>query len=320
MPFVDFLVLRPFTGWPLNEDLELANGVWVKRLQNEDAPSFKEWSEALSSREIRSLTDNRWWFAHSFQDEPVRPSPKQQSAEEKVLHATLAFIILTPGGNDGTLILCQKWENRWLSQTIHHFPQFHSTRWGRMVALDPTPLGDIVSLVQGVTESANRGIIRLINPFHFLENGLQSTNIHLRILLWTTGLDALLMATTPKRFVERLCNFLGGDTFVFPPLELFGQPKYRIKDVASDLYDLRSCIAHGKEIPRKYRRPCGFVDVAERSIEGYPNDYQYRQVLVECALFLLCRALRKVFVSNLVQTVGKQKEWRRMLDTTQAIL
>jgi len=316
----EYLVLRRVTGWSINKDLQLPNKVWVKRIPSQQVPHFDIWNEDLSKREIRSLAENRYWFYFSFQDEPTRPTEKQEKAIENISNATLAFLIIAPAGNDGTVILCERWEEEWHPVTIERHSEFHSTRWGRMVAVDPIPLADLISSVEGINESFNRQIIRLINPLNFLENGLQATNIHLRLLLWTTGLDALLMAPNRKKFVERLCRFLGEDTFVFPPLELFGQPKYRIKDVAADLYDLRSCIAHGKEIPRKYRRTCSFVDVAERSIEGYPSDYQYRQVLVECALFLLCRALRKVFVSNLVQTVGKQKEWRKMLDRTQAIL
>lgn len=316
----EYLALRPITGWRIDEDIQLPNKVWVKKISRQQAPQFDIWSEDLSKRQIRSLNETRHWFYFQFQDEPIRPTEKQKKALEKISSATLGCIVLAPGGNDGTLILCERWEEDWRPVTFEHLPDFHSTRWGRMVAVDPIPLADLISTVEGISESFNREIIRLINPLNFLENGLQATNIHLRLLLWTTGLDALLMAPNRKTFVERLCRFLGANTFVFPPLELFGQPKYRIKDVAADLYDLRSCIAHGKEIPKKYRRSCGFISEEGRLIENYPNDYQYRQVLVECALFLLCRALRTVFVSNLVQTVGKQKEWRRTLDRTQAIL
>lgn len=316
----EYLALRPITGWRIDEDTQLPNKVWVKKISRQQAPHFDNWSEVLSKRQIRSLNETQYWFYFQFQDEPTRPTEKQEKALKKISSATLGCIVLTPGGNDGTLILCERWEEDWRPVTFEHHPDFHSTRWGRMVAVDSISLSDLVSVTEGITESIDKNIVRLINPLNFLENGLQTRNIHLRLFLWVTGLDALLMAPNRKAFIERLCNFLGGSTFVFPSLALFGQPKYRVEDVAGDLYDLRSCIAHGRAIPEKYRISFGFTSNQGRLIKSYPTDYQYRQVLVECALFLLCRALRKVFVSNLVQTVGKQKEWRRMLDTTQVIL
>jgi hypothetical protein len=122
------------------------------------------------------------------------------------------------------------------------------------------------------------------------------------------------MAGGKSKFAKRLTTFLGNETFVFPALETFGQPKYRVGEVAEDLYELRNAIAHGGEIPLKFRKGTGFLDCAENLLEGYESGYQYGCVLLESALFLLCAALRKVFVRKLIQTVAERRAWGSYLE------
>jgi hypothetical protein len=123
------------------------------------------------------------------------------------------------------------------------------------------------------------------------------------------------MANGAVQFRDRLSNLLGGDSFVLPPDRLYRlQPKYRVDDVLADLYELRSEIAHGRAISPKFREITGIV--AEQNGFSYPGriaTYRYRNVLVECALFLLCEALRKILVLNLADTVAKEGSWRKLL-------
>ena len=122
------------------------------------------------------------------------------------------------------------------------------------------------------------------------------------------------MAGSSAKFVRRLSDFLGKDTFVFPAPDVLGQPGYRVEEIAADLYDLRSQVAHGNEIPKKYRIAVGFKDESRKLIPDLGPNTQYREVLEECAVFLLCRALRKVFTDKLVEKVGTKTEWRRQLN------
>lgn len=311
---IPYLALRPFNGWSVNSSLALSNGVQIRRLSEQVAPELYGWSEVLSKRQIRQLTEQKWWFCFEFQDEPVRPTDVQNHAIQRLFDASLAFFLASPSDNEGTTILCQDLEGKWRPVTLLHDPDFHSTKWARMFAIQAIPLATLQKSLEGITKAAGGSIIRLMNPMQFLEHGLQSRNLHLRIFLWTTGLDALLMSPNRAKFVGRIGSFLGTDSFVFPVLPSFGLPKYRVGEVASDLYDLRSCIAHGKEIPDKFRQSSGFVDINGHLIDGYEKDFQYRQVLEECALFLLCRALTKVYECGLVEKVANASQWRQVLE------
>jgi hypothetical protein len=154
-----------------------------------------------------------------------------------------------------------------------------------------------------------RSVVRLQNPVLLLEHGLQSTNLHIRVLLWATGIDALLMAIKANDFCDCLVNLLGADTFVFPPDRFFNrQPRYTVGDVVKDLFELRSEIAHGKTIGKKFRESTGLQNVDGRSVASPADKFQYRQVLEECAAFLLCAALRKVLTSNLLTTLATRND------------
>jgi hypothetical protein len=77
---------------------------------------------------------------------------------------------------------------------------------------------------------------------------------------------------------------------------------------------LRNTIAHGGTIHKRFRDELGFKDVGGNLIDGYNHTYQRRQILEEAALFLLCSALRRVFVNNLTGIVADTKGWRDHLE------
>ena len=155
--------------------------------------------------------------------------------------------------------------------------------------------------------------MRLTNPLYLFELGLESTNGYVRTLLWVSALDALLMAGTRGLFVERLSNALGSTTLVLPKVDPGGQPSYRVREFASDLYDLRSDIAHGRTISNKFLVPRPFTNVAGGRIDSYPPNPRYSQILEECALFSLTGVLRRIFLDALVQTFSDTRAWRARL-------
>jgi hypothetical protein len=192
---------------------------------------------------------------------------------------------------------------------------YPNSKWGRMIdadKLDPTVLG---RLVEGTFEAFESGSVPVINPFQFLEIGLQTAFSHrrARALLWITGLDGLLAAEKRDVFMARLTRLLGKDAAVFPPDWIGREPVYTVGQVAGRIFEWRWLIAHGKKILDKFR---------ER-IEFEPKELQYLRVedwteetlLHERAPFCLIVALRKTIEEVLMSLVKDKRAWERWLDS-----
>ena len=154
--------------------------------------------------------------------------------------------------------------------------------------------------------------VKVVNALYFLELGLQATNLHLRTFLWVTGLEALLMSGNRETFKKRISAMLGSGTFVFPTIHGFPEPKYRVGDIAGDLYDLRSTVAHGRRIPERFRDSRGLIDTKGAAIPGF--EYGYREVLHEAALLLLIAVLKKAFIEGHLAALRSEKVWRQKLE------
>jgi len=149
----------------------------------------------------------------------------------------------------------------------------------------------------------------------FLQHGLQGTEIHIRILLLVTGIDSLLMANGVNEFCSRIENLLGPEFPIFPSDRYNRQPGYKVGEVGQDLYELRSEIAHGRGISKRFREPTGFLDSSGAPLSTAFATYRYRHVLEECAAFLLCQAIRKVVTTDLIVDIENEKRWRQRLRT-----
>jgi hypothetical protein len=137
------------------------------------------------------------------------------------------------------------------------------------------------------------------------------------MVCWSHGLpvDAILIAGNSNNFRDRLINVFGATTFVLPRVDPSGQPKYRVGKIAGELYDLRSAIAHGQLVPPKFLEHTGLLDVYGNEISTYhPPHAQYLHVMRECALFLLIRLLRKIFLEDRIKMVSNTTLWRARLD------
>jgi hypothetical protein len=155
-----------------------------------------------------------------------------------------------------------------------------------------------------VAQAFQNGPVRLINALNLFSLGLQINELHIQLLLWATALDALTMAATASVFDARLCNFLGEETHVYPDLQPFKRPAYRVKDVAAPLYHLRSDIAHGREIKEQFWK---------EKLNIYDGLQEFRQVLNDAALFLLCKFIQKLLSQDLVEILRDSKKWRARL-------
>jgi hypothetical protein len=256
----------------------------------------------------RALARRRWWLVKAVQ------AGQQEEAAQIVRSALDALVILRPVDVDGYIVFCESGSGRPDPRGFHKFESFKTTKWARCTCLHGLNMNDLALCHEAVCQAFEKGAARLINPIRLLEHGLQGTEMHIRVLLWAIALDALLIAHNGKTFERRLCNLLGPNTHVFPEDDLGRQPAYRVEEVAGNLYELRNVIAHGNEVPQKFRKPVGFK-ASGPPLGGNIAQCQVRELLHECALFLLCGVLKKILLSNWVPIVGMTKTWREHLDT-----
>jgi hypothetical protein len=313
----EYAVISPVPSWNARKDLQLSDRIRIERIPEAERPKFEAWNEFLSLSQIRDLSRKSFWFRYDFQAEPLKGTESKFAATELLRNVLIAYQVARPVGTGETATLvipCEKTKNGLVIDTIHNYRRLETTLWGRMIASEPVDFGAISAVSTGVQEAVARRVVRLQNPLYLLEMGQQADNPHIRVLLWVAGLDALLMARNAKVFERRLFNFLGRQTFVFPAVADLAQPQYTLGDVVLDLYELRNTIAHGGTIHKRFRDELGFKDVGGNLIDGYNHTYQRRQILEEAALFLLCSALRRVFVNNLTGIVADTKGWRDHLE------
>jgi hypothetical protein len=123
----------------------------------------------------------------------------------------------------------------------------------------------------------------------------------------------LFMAGDAVTFANRAAGFLGGNTLVFPPLPFgFPHPRLTIGEVLRDVYELRNIIAHGRAVPAiPFREKRDLVDADNIRISEF--DYRYSEIIMESALFLLSRSLRKIMVDDLVDLVKDEAAWKQKL-------
>ncbi len=190
-------------------------------------------------------------------------------------------------------------------------------RWPRMLWPDSNSESEVTRAVEGVQKSFSTSSARLTNPFYFLELGLQSDNPGVRSFLWTTGIDALLVANSEDKFKRRISNLLGPSSYVFPADVSGRQPIYTVEQLAPRMYKLRSLIAHGVEIDSSFRRKVAFqVTGGLFPLTGEFLNYLEADVLNEAALFLLCAILRRLVTNHgLMDLFLVQDDWTRALDT-----
>jgi len=183
--------------------------------------------------------------------------------------------------------------------------------WARIYHLSNRDLSEFRPLLASLDKAIADNSIRIINPFRLLQNGMFSSEVYVRHLLFVAGLDALLMAGGRSNFVERLKRLLGSTSLVFPPLGYAGytpQPSYTVEGLADDMFQLRSTVAHGGKIPSKFLE----------TVTGFPlpglEDRTYSEVLCDAAIALLCAALRTVLLDPaLHRDIKSEKKWRARL-------
>lgn len=239
-------VFCPLRIWPPQVEMSFPRGLSVKRLDESAKEEFSRWKDVLSGQEIDNLKKTQFWIVYCYRDQSGRNWETEERAMSLVTTTALALQIVAPLGGHWVVFLGRHHPKiGFLAETVNRLPETHPTRWASRFGFPGLHQEDFLSAVNGVHNAFERKIIPVQNAVQLFEHGLQSSNLHIRVLFGVMALDVLLMAKNAKTFRRRLGNFLGDDTLVFPAVPSIGQPKYRIADVASDLYKLRSDIAHG---------------------------------------------------------------------------
>ena len=297
-------------------------------------PLARRWPHELGelTRGIRiierptfSATDWRFWDLRRTEEETILGQSHWLSIESEcewnmadtLRAAMLGVQVWSPIGWHGLILDCIRTDEGLLGVERVHKPERYAVpSWGRMIDLckvDPLPLR---CLVEGTLAADQSGCVPLVNPFRFFEIGLQTAVNHRRAgaVLWVMGLDALLGAEKQAVFSRRLQKLLGPDTRIFPEDWVGRKPKYTVADLAEDVFEFRSLIAHGRKILDKFRDPIKFQfeteDLASLGVERWSRG----TLMIESIVFTLIAALRKVIIDGLIDGIKHQRQWKKWLD------
>jgi hypothetical protein len=232
--------------------------------------------------------------------------------------AILGFQLWCVEGWDGIIIDAQITDAGTANvESIHIAEPYLMSQWSRMMDLEKLDVAELAPLVEGTLTAFESRAVRAMNPFQFLEIGLQTAFNHVRAgaLLWTMGLDALLAAEQQDRFACRLIRLLGKDTLVFPADRLGRRPIYTVGEVAASIYDLRDLIAHGKEILEKYRKPIQFQFEPNELAYVAVEKWTFETLLFESSLFTFIAALWKIVTDGQLELMADKRGWERWLDS-----
>jgi hypothetical protein len=294
-----FLMVSPLPNWN-GGDTHLADGVGIRQLTETECATLAGAEPAA------------FWLCQEFENPhptgSARHRKRRESASKLMLYATYATNVLFPCGSAGAFWLYRKTDDGLVLEVNEQRQPFLSTEWARRCDVPANFAADAPTALERVLETFYKPILRLQIPIWLLEQGLAAPDQHIRILLCATGLDSLTKATGQAAFKERICDLLGGDSLIFPPDKSGRQPRYRVGEVAGHLYQLRNEMAHGLPFQPIFHRRLGFLDAEGDPVAPEFAKYRYDKVLEECAVFLLCRALREVLLSRLVFDGGRE-EW-----------
>lgn len=308
-----YRVFCPVSHWPLEEGMPLAGGAAITTLPAHVRNKIATWDYCLTGSQVKDLQEAQFWIVRECKNGFVDEEDKAQLGLP-VLGGMYALQLIAPIGTRNFIVFSglDRPESAIDSVNVSH--PLISTRWGRAVGFDGARKTELSAVAQGVNTTLHHGSVRLKNALYLFEHGLRASAPYIPLLFWVTALDALMMAGNGNVFEQRLSRFLGPEALVLPPVASIGQPKYRVRDVLGDVYSLRSTIAHGMKVGPRFLAQSG-LEMQDGFPTGLPDlaSYRYFQLLEECALFLLCSTLRKIFLSNLTETVGNEVEWRRTL-------
>jgi hypothetical protein len=292
----EFLLVSPLPNWRGNEQ-KITDEIGIRQLRPKERQALQYSATLLEHHDVDEAAKDSWWLCYEF-DNPhpadnIRHRRRLEAAFKLAMHAQYAVQILAPAGAPNVYLLYRRTGEGLELETTQKRLAFIPSVWGRVAAV-PAEFGEQVpALLDGMREVFQKPILRLQIPVWLLEQGLAAPDRHIRILLWATGLDGLTRSGGIARFSERLCELLGPAAHIFPPAEGYRRPVHTVGDVTEDLYQLRTEMAHGLPFHEKFRKTRGLLAEGGEPVCDEFAGWRYDQVLEECAVFLLCNALRE---------------------------
>ena len=237
---------------------------------------------------------------------------------ERVRSATLGFQLWLPKGWDGIVIAAEQVREFFQVQRVDLVEPYAMPRWGRVLSVEKANPAELGPLIDGTITALESGSVPLMNPFQFLEIGLQTAFNHRNGggLFWTFGIDGLLGGAGGQDvFAARLCRLLGSGTRVFPEDWAGRIPVYTVGEVAKEIFGFRNRLSHGLMILEKHRKSIEFkfepAELAYLRVE----DWTQKALILESALFVLLAALRRVITTGHLELMKDQRVWSRWLDS-----
>jgi hypothetical protein len=292
-----FLLLTALPNWK-GDAVELGSDVCIRKLDDAERAAVGE--------------ADSYWICHRFENpyspELARHKKRRETAFKLMLYATYAVQTLVPCGGMGIHLLFRREGDSWIACGEERRLQMLPSGWAMRCAVPDVVTREAPAVFERVLEAFYKPILPLQIPLWMMEQGLAAPDQHIRILLCSTGLSSLTKASGQAAFRERLCSLLDGDCLIFPPDCEGRQPRYRVDEVAGHLYQLRNELAHGLPFGAIFHKKTGFLSCSGDPVLPEMARYRYDKVLEECAVFLMCRALRTVLQSRLLFDVGRD-EW-----------
>jgi|GEM_PF-3269837 len=302
------------TGW---SEGEIEEGLSIRRLKIADRMDLTN-HYYLSPAHCRELLNSELWIHYTFLGEAGRQFKAYEEAEQQIRDLISVMLVFRPRLHLDLMLFLPSGQTG-SPELISSLPKFVQVPIRVNVNDFGSPdLGELSAAFTRFRKCSEVALTRLINPVRLLEHGLQAREPHLATLLWTMGLDSLLMPKNSKLFVSRLCRLLGPESYVFGRGKFLGeQPSIKVGDIAEDLYKFRSKIAHGNDIPIRFREKFALRSTTGEEIycgEGHSH-LPYRAILHSAALFLLLAAIRGILTdANLHGLVQHEDSWLGYLD------
>jgi hypothetical protein len=297
--------------------LEFVNGVRIIDREGFAAADLNHWEQVFSRQELKEIEE--WHLALACEWGAGESQQWGQTPEVRLANTRLALQVAAPVGTFLSVAIRLPADGTIAGAVATRWDKFRGTAWSRMRGFGGLTKEEILAVVDGTLNVIKGQNPRTVTPFRLLEQGLISSDPYIRIFMWTTALDSILMAVKEQIFVDRLCALLGPDRLVFPPQDGVYIPRgTKVSDVAGDLFTLRSLLAHGRVIDKRFweERP-DLKDILHPSVYNPP--LRYRVLLEEAALSLLTFMLQRVILHNALGEFSVAKKWAARVTLNQTL-
>lgn len=300
---------------PLNSvaeppQLSFANGVKIVSHDGFDPPALDGWEEVFSLEDLKQLRN--WHLAIAYDWNANIPSDGR-SPENRLQDTRLALQVVAPVGSFISVCIREQDDSENPRLMTTRLEQFTGTTWSRRWGFNDLPALAVENIVNGVIQLLSSKNPRTSNPIRLFEQGLISHNPYIRIFLWVTAIDSILMAVKKEKFVQRLCSFFGPAASVFTPSnDSLNWSRFLIEDLAEDLFVLRSEVAHGRVIGQVFWKERADLRPFWPWLPQLDGP-RYLHLLEEAALSLVSRIFQRIILEKLAVDFADARAWRDYL-------